>query len=58
LKRTQNLATNQTRKLCDLDFADDIALLENTQESAQAQLIAFGNEASKVGLEINTDKTV
>lgn len=41
----------------DLDFADDIALLENSFEQAQAQLNRVAVEAMKIGLVINTQKT-
>ena len=43
--------------LNDLDYADDIALLENTIPRANAQLNTLSAEARPVGLEINTDKT-
>ncbi|CAF1276691.1 unnamed protein product [Adineta ricciae] len=41
----------------DLDFADDIALLENSLERAQSQLIQTTKRASEVGLQINIKKT-
>ena len=41
----------------DLDFADDIALLENFLQQAQAQLNTTAEEAKKIGLEINIKKT-
>ncbi|CAF3391094.1 unnamed protein product [Rotaria sp. Silwood1] len=41
----------------DLDFADDIALLESSLERAQAQLTQTAKWANKVGLQINTKKT-
>ena len=41
----------------DLDFADDIALLENSIELANKQLQKLANVAKEVGLEINVDKT-
>ena len=50
--------TKIERKLNDLAFADDIALLENEIHSAQHQLTVKQQNASEVGLEINTDKTV
>ena len=43
------------QKLNDLDYADDIALLESAIERAQDQLDQTSAEASKVGLEINAD---
>ena len=45
------------QKLNDLDYADDIALLESAIERAQDQLDQTSAEASKVGLQINADKT-
>jgi len=50
-------ARKPARKLNDLDYADDIALLEESLERAQRQLERTSSEASKVGLEINVDKT-
>jgi hypothetical protein len=41
----------------DLDFADDIALLESSFERAQMQLIQTTKQAHEVGLQINTKKT-
>ncbi len=41
----------------DLDFADDIALLESIIENAQAQLDITAKLARTVGLEINIKKT-
>ena len=41
----------------DLDFADDIALFENSLEEAQVQLNRTAAEAQKIGLVINTKKT-
>ena len=45
------------RKVSDLDFADDIALLENCPLKAQNQLDALRNSARTTGLEINIAKT-
>jgi hypothetical protein len=45
------------RKLNDLDFADDIALLESSEERSQKQLDSLKVQARKVGLEINVAKT-
>lgn len=45
------------KRLNDLDFADDIALLESEAQNAQEQLTTTSNIASTVGLEINTEKT-
>jgi hypothetical protein len=41
----------------DLDFADDIALLENTLDRAQMQLITTAKRANEVGLQVNIKKT-
>ena len=51
------VVTASERKLNDLAFADDVALLENTIERAQEQLDAFKNSAATVGLRLNTKKT-
>ena len=45
------------RRMCDLDFADDLALLENIGPQAQKQLESFSKNANAVGLVINTAKT-
>ena len=41
----------------DLDFADDIALFENSLEEAQVQLNGTAAEVQKIGLVINTKGT-
>ena len=41
----------------DLDFTDDIALLENSLEQSQLQLQYTSNRAKEVGLEVNIKKT-
>ena len=43
-------------KLADLDFADDIALLEVSAQNMQHFTSVLEEEASKVGLYINPDK--
>jgi hypothetical protein len=45
------------KRLSDLDYADDIALLENDQVRAQEQLDSYRANARAVGLEINIEKT-
>ena len=45
------------RRIIDLDFADDIVLLENYIDLANQQLESLRNEAERVGFEINTKKT-
>ena len=52
-----SLATTPERRLNDLAFADDVALLENNISRAQDQLDAFKNSAATVGLRLNTKKT-
>ena len=47
----------QEQKLNDLDFADDIALLENSIKLANEQLKKLADAALDVGLEINVEKT-
>ena len=42
----------------DLDFADDMALLENQIDRAQQQLNSFGSNATRIGLIIHGKKTV
>ncbi len=44
-------------KLADLDFADDIALLSKTWNEMQEITNKVEDEARKVGLHINTQKT-
>ena len=50
-KRHQDIILN------DLDFADDIGLLESSIPRAQKQLSTTADSAAAVGLMINTDKT-
>ena len=45
------------RKICDIDFADDIVLLSGSPTEAQDQLNSFSKEAKEVGILINADKT-
>ena len=45
------------KRLNDLDYADDIALLETNLERAHEQLKTTSENAKKVGLEINVEKT-
>ena len=57
--RKNSAATKATkdRKLNDLTFADDVALLENTALGAQQQLDAYKTNAERVGLRLNIKKT-
>lgn len=48
---------NPTRKLGDLDFADDIALLTNTQADLQKMTDNLSAAAQRRGLRINISKT-
>ena len=59
-QRVQLIAkeARRERTLNDLAFADDRALLENTNFKSQQQLDSMKSRAGSVGLEINTDKTV
>jgi Reverse transcriptase (RNA-dependent DNA polymerase) len=45
------------QKINDLDFADDIAMLENSIRLANEQIRKLATTASEVGLEINAEKT-
>lgn len=47
-----------TQQLEDLDFADDVSLLSHERQHAQSKLTRLAEEAEKVGLKINTKKTV
>jgi len=42
--------------LCELDFADDIALIDESRNSMQQTTSTLTTEANKVGLYINADK--
>ena len=62
--RNHGFTTHQRRStripeqvLNELAFADDIASLSSSVATAQQQLQDLSTEASKVGLEINSDKT-
>ena len=46
-----------TKQLEDLDFADDISLLAHRHEDVQTKLEHVADEAEKVGLQININKT-
>ena len=46
-----------TKQLEDLDFADDISLRAHRHENAQNKLEHVADEAEKVGLQININKT-
>lgn len=55
-RKLRNSSTQVERKISDLDFADDIALLENDPKKAQDQLNSYSENAKKVGLLINVEK--
>ena len=46
-----------TKKLDDLDFADDISLLSHKLQDSQEKLCCVAEEAEKTGLKINIGKT-
>ncbi|CAF1405586.1 unnamed protein product [Adineta ricciae] len=48
---------NNMSRFTDLDFADDIVLLANTEENLQKMTTALETTASNVGLRINSEKT-
>ena len=57
-KRSTRESTRETSSsIFDLDFADDIALLEGSLERAQQQLFITAKNAREVGLEVNIQKT-
>jgi hypothetical protein len=53
----RNGSRHPAKFINDLDFADDIALLENSIPWAEQQLNTLSAEANEVGLEINLEKT-
>ena len=62
MKRTVGNGENGIRwnfmsKLDDLDFADDVALLSSTKQQIQDKTTRMVDEARRVGLRINIDKT-
>src|SRR6218665_2972157 len=56
-ENTFRLKWTEGKRLTDLDFADDIALLDNTWDGIKQLMERVQTEAAKVGLAINTDKT-
>ena len=46
-----------TSKLCDLDFADDTALISSTKQQIQNKTTRLEEEARRVGLKVSTKKT-
>ena len=55
--RKMGIQWTLTKLLEDLDFADDISLLARRHEDAQTKLEHIADEADKVGLQININKT-
>ena len=53
----QHAIPSNTRRLTDLDFADDLALLGETAKSLQAMTDNLASTAVKVGLKFSTEKT-
>ena len=47
----------EAKKLADLDFADDIALMERNKAKLQDLLNTIRENTSRLGLKINTEKT-
>ena len=45
-------------RLCDLDFADQIVLIDNSQTSMQQMTRAVESEADKVRLHMNADNYI
>jgi len=61
LRRTMDNSTGgitwtEDESLCDLDFADDFALIDDSWNSMQQTTFTLTKEANKVGLYINVDK--
>ena len=56
-KGENGIRWNFTSKLDDLDFADDVALLSSKKQHIQNKTTKMDEEASRVGLKINKDKT-
>ena len=54
---TRHQETKPAACVNDLDFSDDIALLENNRTDCQAQLTITSKRANEVGLRINYKKT-
>ncbi|CAF0899692.1 unnamed protein product [Brachionus calyciflorus] len=57
-RKLRNSLTQIERKLSDLDFADDNALLENDPKKSQEQSNSYSENAKKLRLLINAEKTV
>ena len=55
--RRMGIQWTLTKELEDLDFADDISLLAHRHGDAQTKLEHAADEAEKVGLQIDIDKT-
>ena len=55
--RRMGIQWTLTKQLEDLDFADDISRLAHRHEDAQTKLEHVADEAEKVGLQININKT-
>ena len=57
MKKQAGIEWVDGKKLSDLDFADDIALLNESWDGMQTMTSALGSEAAKIGLVINVAKT-
>jgi len=53
---TGGITWTEDESLCDLDFANDIALIDDSWNSMHQATLTLTNEANKVGLYINVDK--
>ena len=47
----------QAKKIADTEFADDIAIINNTMEETQKLVLSVETAAASVGLNINESKT-
>jgi len=56
MKKQAGIESVDGRRLCDLDFADDIALLNDSWDGMQSLTSALREEATKIGLVINVTK--
>lgn len=57
LQNFKGITWGMTKKLCDLDYADDICLISHSHSDVQNMLISLNAAASRAGLKINIKKT-
>jgi len=55
-RTTGGIIWSEDAHLCDLDFADEIVLIDETRTSMQLTISILEKESSKVGLFINSKK--